>query len=101
MLGKGTQVFEKHLLLVISNIDILKMYFSVVNILSLLQIREKTQYPTPWRQTKVKASPDGEVSQILSRTDPNGSLLDRHRHLSSPRNVRSPGKSFQQSRWVT
>ena len=51
---------------------------------SLLQIREKTQYPTPWRQ-RVKNSPDVEVSKIMSS--------DRIGKPKASRDImKSPGK---------
>jgi hypothetical protein len=61
------------------------MVMLTVNMIKfLLQIREKTQYPTPWRQ-RVKNSPDIEVSKIMSS--------DRSSKPKGSRDImKSPGK---------
>lgn len=59
-----------------------------------LQIREKTQYPSPWKQ-RTRASPDGEVTQIMSKTEPDGLRITKTkvtRDIRSPRNISSPGE---------
>ena len=76
------------------------LFVCVCFVCGCTQIREKTQYPSPWRQ-RIKTSPDGEVTQIMSRTDPDGLKVTKTRvtrdlrsprNISSPRNVSSPGK---------
>ena len=59
-----------------------------------LQIREKTQYGTPWRQSTARSriSPDNEVKQIMT---PSGARprTPQHRGFNSPyRGVASPSK---------
>ncbi|CAG5131557.1 unnamed protein product, partial [Candidula unifasciata] len=57
----------------------------------ITKIREKAVHQTPWRQTKV--SPDGEVHQIMSHTDPDGSRVVKHKvtqELRSPRTISNP-----------
>ena len=62
------------------------------------QVRERTQYATPWRQNiarSYKNSPDVEVNQIMSGTTPEGSRYTRGklgpRDAASPRHLQSPG----------
>lgn len=60
------------------------------------QVRERTQYATPWRQ---KSHPDVEVHQIMSGTTPEGSRYTKGRlaprELASPRYLQSPGIVFK------
>lgn len=66
----------------------------------ITKIREKTQYPTPWKQ-RIKTSPDGEVRQIMGRTEPDGTKIIRSRvtsDLRSPRDIlQSPGATPSRS----
>lgn len=62
-------------------------------------------YPSPWRQ-QTRLGADGEVTQIMSKTDPDGSHMTRTkvvRDLKSPRgsgipmspgNISSPGEAI-------
>ncbi|KAK7099742.1 hypothetical protein V1264_022800 [Littorina saxatilis] len=59
----------------------------------ITKIREKTAHSTPWRQQRAKTSPDGEVTQIMSKTDTDGLKVTRTkttRDMRSPRSVGSP-----------
>ncbi|KAL8599003.1 hypothetical protein ACOMHN_006812 [Nucella lapillus] len=62
----------------------------------ITKIREKTIYPTPWRQ-RMKTSPDGEVTQIMSRTDEEGQRVTR---TKVTRDMRSPRASIQSPRSI-
>ncbi|KAK3581860.1 hypothetical protein CHS0354_032763 [Potamilus streckersoni] len=69
----------------------------------ITKIREKTLYPTPWREN-MKTTPDGEVTQIMSKTEANGSrsvqkkkVFRESQSSPVPRHMHSPGTPASRS----